>query len=1082
VKVNAIRHGSPSRLTLRPIDGAALPAGLDPGAEVSLVDHPALAHAALRCGDRDVPVEAASPREADVLAHILHTNLPRVAWLAALDRAAPAIVVQLHQFTMSLAWPEPLQIGVDDRLVDDARKRNPALRHRDDVLVWLADELLVREPGRPTRILISGSPVARADLHRAFRVHGARWNLDVVTRDDGKLLAHRLVAARGNDVHPVTLVAGDLQFVDVTVAAAFAGVARHELDALVQGAAGYLALWRDYNTLDREGVLRRARGFGIWPYDQLTYRGDDLYELHVNPDVPDDDRLWSALRQRDLEVALAAEAPPELRGRPDPGIPRDEFLADVISHHRGRRTLTVRARDDEQRRPPRQGELYLSIVGDKVRLGRRDVAFKAIASASCPMPQLGLLLERRGVPERRSRAIEPLSPAVLSVFGGRPTDRQVEALRVALNTPDIALIQGPPGTGKTRTIAALQVRLAELASEADRVSRHILLTSFQHDAVENVASKTRVLGLPALKIGGRARSGTLDALDGWLKDQATDLRADLARGGERPVDAVLRDVRDWTIAYCQAPSPRDDPAGLLERVARVAAPHVPGALLDQLHHSRDELRRPRPPDDDDHVLLRKSVRALRTTAVAFADDGPHNAAMLRLRLERAGFLGNADAALLIRAADATDAPTELLADLACLQRALLDRLAPRQAADPTVNVDVERLLHAVLDALHDRARTTAEGVETTLRDHLHDLEHDPEGVREAILQYTAVLAATCQQAVSRPVVELKDDGLVFDTVIVDEAARANPLDLMIPMARAERRIVLVGDHRQLPHLLEPDVEQALDQGAAAATQDALRRSLFERLFLDLQQRERDGIRRTVTLDRQFRMHPVLGRFVSDTFYADHGETFDSGTRADELRHGLPAYGDAVAAWIDVPLVRGRESDTLSKYRVCEARIVAAEARAILVARPELTVGVISFYSAQVDEILAAMVPLGLAEATSDGHEIRGEWARTPTPGRVRERLRVGTVDAFQGMEFDVVLLSMTRANDGPAADHRAVRRKYGHLTLANRLCVAMSRQQRLLIVVGERAMLTPPAARRELRGLVAFSELCEGAHGLVRRT
>mgnify|MGYP002130084090 CR=1 FL=1 len=32
-----------------------------------------------------------------------------------------------------------------------------------------------------------------------------------------------------------------------------------------------------------------------------------------------------------------------------------------------------------------------------------------------------------------------------------------------------------------------------------------------------------------------------------------------------------------------------------------------------------------------------------------------------------------------------------------------------------------------------------------------------------------------------------------DTVIIDEAARANPLDLFIPMSMAKRRIVLVGD-------------------------------------------------------------------------------------------------------------------------------------------------------------------------------------------------------------------------------------------------------------------------------------------------
>ena len=40
------------------------------------------------------------------------------------------------------------------------------------------------------------------------------------------------------------------------------------------------------------------------------------------------------------------------------------------------------------------------------------------------------------------------------------------------------------------------------------------------------------------------------------------------------------------------------------------------------------------------------------------------------------------------------------------------------------------------------------------------------------------------------------EGIEFDTVVIDEAARANPLDLFVPMAMARRRIILVGDHRQ----------------------------------------------------------------------------------------------------------------------------------------------------------------------------------------------------------------------------------------------------------------------------------------------
>ena len=94
------------------------------------------------------------------------------------------------------------------------------------------------------------------------------------------------------------------------------------------------------------------------------------------------------------------------------------------------------------------------------------------------MPQLGLLIEGKVVPERRRRGEKPMSAAAREAFGGEPTGRQIEALKVALNTPDIALVQGPPGTGKTRTIAALQARLSEIAEDTDGVSGRYLLTSY----------------------------------------------------------------------------------------------------------------------------------------------------------------------------------------------------------------------------------------------------------------------------------------------------------------------------------------------------------------------------------------------------------------------------------------------------------------------------------------------------------------------------------------------------------------------------------------------------------------------------
>lgn len=121
-----------------------------------------------------------------------------------------------------------------------------------------------------------------------------------------------------------------------------------------------------------------------------------------------------------------------------------------------------------------------------------------------------------------------------------------------------------------------------------------------------------------------------------------------------------------------------------------------------------------------------------------------------------------------------------------------------------------------------------------------------------------------------------------------------------------------------------------------------------------------------------------------------------------------------------------------------------------------------------------------------------KWARKVRgDGSVslEERLRVGSVDAFQGKEFDVVLLSSVRtyrpARPGQApedeADHeKRLNRQFGFLRLPNRMNVAMSRQRQMLICVGDAALATAPEALEAVPALAAFHQLCGGEHGCLR--
>jgi superfamily I DNA and/or RNA helicase len=123
----------------------------------------------------------------------------------------------------------------------------------------------------------------------------------------------------------------------------------------------------------------------------------------------------------------------------------------------------------------------------------------------------------------------------------------------------------------------------------------------------------------------------------------------------------------------------------------------------------------------------------------------------------------------------------------------------------------------------------------------------------------------------------------------------------------------------------------------------------------------------------------------------------------------------------VDVTEGRES---GRYlRRSEAFLLADRVDALLreTTQSVWTIGVIAFYRQQV----ALLEKLKQERAWGD-------------------RVQVGTVDAFQGREFDAVFLSCVRSNKNGSV---------GFLALSNRLNVAMSRARRVLAVFGDGATI-----------------------------
>ena len=850
-------------------------------------------------------------------------------------------------------WPEGRQFGVDETTVEDVNRHR---RRRDDaatVAQWLQNELVFADQD-PFVIL----DIRAGSLNdTAFRVVGSTITADLRLQAD-QLIVTRVARRADSDERRLLLALGSCSIVDATRMGRLTPADREGLKRLGESENAYLAIWDEYNALERQAARDAARDIGQAEYDRFHTMADGSLEFELVRH-----RRSEALLDRIGDERVGLEASDGVAFN-DEGT-GNAVIGDALVTAHGR----IRLHPD---RPydgslPSRGWLSGSYTLDRIRIVRRDDAQKLIAQGeAAPARQLALILaDRRPEGVGRVRRHDPLSHRVREVLGGEPTPAQVQAIDLAINSRDLVLIQGPPGTGKTRVIAAIQARLAEVSRDMPAVSKRVLLTSYQHDAVSNLVLAADDGLLPPVKLGRAEGTDDEAYLAAWTSDLQARLTRRYANVETNEVVRARRALADRTTAYLRQPFDVVATIELLEWI--VSQLNLVGSnivvqarnLARSLHH---ELRGATNASTHQRVAL--LTRALRSTPEGYADDGPSTAARALHSSEFRALLSSHQQELLDRAAcgalDEGSGPAQLDA----LKRDILDRLLDARARSSIVATmpAVEALLQraaAEADASVARATTPIDFAVELYRD---AVENQPGSVRQSIIAHTRTLAATCQQAASATVRHAQ--AIMFDSVIVDEAARANPLDLMIPISLAKERVVLVGDHRQLPQLLDDSLVSKLsDRHDSDVASSVLSRSLFERLFLKLRDIDAsDGARRVITLDKQFRTHPVLGTFISEQFYAPFGERVENAV-LDEgpFQHDINTYGQACCGWIDVPSTLGLETKRKTSIsRRPESAAIVAELVTCLQSDDELTVGVITFYSGHVEEIWEVMHDSGLA--------------------------------------------------------------------------------------------------------------------------
>ena len=1041
---------------------------------------------------------------------LLRLRKSGTVWVSFLAGTLPqkgitkSVVIGVRTFPNFTILPSDYktEIRISDEVFDNLRKRisKQGDKPNKEILGWLTDRCIFQRGDKQAFLTTFGGGTGTDSL-ASFVLYGERFSVTIRKTKNEYHISKVTWKTNPTINDPIYLLLGKIEFVDVSLSTLYDPSGGHitPIDALVsENSDSYLQLWNQYNELERDIVIGRAQSFGWLHYNKLKDFSEGWrLSFRDTPQIRQKIERLCTLEEINLEISKFV--PKEINNEisesdidwENDGDNRRGLVVRCLRYNLDQCTIDVELFNSESMgimEPPRDGGyIYVSIIGDRQRLIRRKLAWKRIKDLKAGIPGLKFLLEQPNLFASRSvRSVKFTEEELIEAFSGVPTTKQRMAVQIALTTPDIAVIQGPPGTGKTRVITALNKLLTSPKLNDHFQKGKILLTSYQHDAVENVANRTSVCGLPVYKLGKRQkRNENIDPIRTWRENQINVLKDDPIRSLDRPILDVLQDIQKMSLGYSVKPTTPLETASMLKDILNIAYVYLTPELIKEfdritLKITRNYFRETSAAEELQR-RLRSAVEGLRCDETSFMDDGRINASILITRMENQDLLSEEGRNLLMKAFEWEEQkPLDFLDALASLKQELLDNLVVHRLSPSILpNNDVEELLQNTIDHIQKSLETKNDDPELVIRRFMDDLEFDPEGIALAVQSYSTTIAATCQYAGSIQVNKfIEQEETLFDTVIIDEAARANPLDLLIPMSMAKGQVILLGDQRQLPHILEPDVEKQLNQ-SLQKTQEELRESLFNRLFTTLRDLGDKGpLLRIITLDMQFRMHPVLGQFISDTFYKKHNQEFRSDHLiSEEFLHGIEKYKGKVAVWKEIPATMGLEQAGQSKKRPVEAEWIAEEAHRILQIDDKITVGVISFYLDQANEILSKMIGSGLTEEVEGAiqisrryqHEIRGT-----------ERLRVGTVDAFQGKEFDVVILSMTRCNQIHAEpdDTDAQRKKYGFLTLENRLCVAMSRQKHLLIVAGDRKMIEYPAAEKAVPGLVEFLHLCEGGHGL----
>ena len=719
------------------------------------------------------------------------------------------------------------------------------------------------------------------------------------------------------------------------------------------------------------------------------------------------------------------------------------------------------------------GYLVISNSGATAVFQRRKEAIERIKTSNAAKENIMQIIEGKPLASARTKKtyrVEDYMKEIEEAFGGRrPNKSQLEAIEIAINTPDFAIIQGPPGCGKTSLINAIDSCLAKIDSSSHKKAGS-LSTAYQRESTRNMVTKKIVNGLPVPFITkARDRVAIETEFQDYIDNVAEKLRTkypDLVKkiNKKSNIDTLTAYVSSFIPETSTFESLLFFLDNILECISDTTLIEQKDQLIEIRNTAQKRLKKILEPKKDEALYF---IRIIPSSFVEFEDEGLKTFFTAKINLKVLNTSLNKQVEEIEKLYETEPIDFKSIVEI---KNEMIFKVKNIEQLDKdlTLNKKAHTLAYEVKHKYEEEATYDNESL---IIKYVESFMNNPIRIRQALEQWITSVAATHQissdNAAIKQIVDSEEmfKGVVYNTVLIDEAARSCPPDLLIPIASAKNRIIMVGDHKQLPQFVNDEVLQRIK--VDKVTKKEMKNiSMFEFLIDSSKKLQlNDSFKRFMALNNQYRMPKILGDFIGDNFYPEIGLSSPRGNADNDesFLQTLPMIENKAMVWCNVPYGRDIKLDNRGTINIEEAITIAKMINKFLndENNSKLTFGVMSFYKDQVNQIIKELINFNIYFKEDEGIKVNKVF---------ENRIQVDTVDAFQGLECDVVILSMVRSNPMKKFSIKS----FGFLQDERRLCVALSRQKRCLIVVGNGSgMLETEVAESSVKALVNYYKRCK---------